>query len=306
MAIFKLQATPTTLFIDTQSGQTSATSMIAWEAPNVPTIWGKIGASDWKQVPITDPRAAFMSAQLSPGMTASYRLYHDQAIDPNYDPTGSRFEEAVVVALLAKPKSLDWARDLTDSVGGTYYAGFVSGGQTVTTVRLVISKKPPVQDAFGHWEFEIEQQDTSPNALSHKCEVYPLLAGNNYFCGWRISDTYGNWYWILKRLTTLRRVVTVNFSEVWPVDSGDNSGASEASFSFSICEGLNVATIHLLNNAKAKNGKPLPFPRTTTLGPKAVNSLSHDIGIHAFGRDDDGPFEPDEHASNYQDPNWLH
>jgi hypothetical protein len=135
-------------------------------------------------------------------------------------------------------------------------------------------------------------------------QVQDLLPGTPYFELFRMSDAFGNWEFLKRDFTTLKRRIRVELGNLHISDDSDDLSNGEASFDFYVETG-NIAqpgswvrrgTLSY-GNSNLETGKDAtPAPSgSIVVGPEPVKQESRHVRFSVEGEEDDsGSFPLDD------------
>ncbi len=242
----KLSAAPEPLVLDVEGGESSGTTTITYEKEPYQVLWHRVNFAPWSRVSLLAPpdqgaramrRGSFSSPLLGPGAVYQVRLF-----EGHHDPNAvapDRFLAAVDVYCLRKrPRSTTLISDINEQVGGTFYRARAIT-QVPTCMQIVIGDRPPNRDADGLLGFDKVIGSAPPFpvfASDQAAQVTPLLPGHPHFAFIRVIDGFGNWQFLERQFTTLRRKTTARTAEVVIQNDGDPFATSDAQFEFDIIE----------------------------------------------------------------------
>jgi hypothetical protein len=129
----------------------------------------------------------------------------------------------------------------SSSWGGTWHTHPVFTGSVPTRIVMVgVSREPPSFDSNGIPRLTSHDgEPTRPlkTATIHEVEIKPLCPGNHYFFVVLVTDAFGNWDFVQREFTTLRRKITVEFPTIHIYNDGDYATVGEAEFWFWVFRG---------------------------------------------------------------------
>jgi hypothetical protein len=191
-------------------------------------------------------------------------------------------------------------------------------------MRLEVGQKRPVRHpSAGIWHLPCPQQVVvSPCTTDHRLEALDLLPGHHYFATVLLINDEGRWRSFQEDFTTLRRRVTVTFTELEVVNDRDDNATGEAQFKLQILRGARYSRDMEIerefpyengNLSYTTNGCPInlePLNLTHVMGPEKVRPKDRYVAIRVLGTEDGGNggnwffswFGSEESASSYAWP----
>jgi hypothetical protein len=314
-----LQATPNVVIIDIEAGQTDGTTQIEYSKEHEHTVWHRWKSGAWLRVSLQvtapdDPALAhgyFASPKLEPGWVYQVAIW-DRGVDPNRLPNVDipiRALAAITVfALRKRPERRGFFSDESQRTGGTYREH-----QVATTVPVYaymeVSTGFPQMDGEGYQSFSHADGTTwAPLNQSFLLQVFDLLPGTHYHELVRLSDAFGNWEFLSREFTTLKRRIRLQPTDLFINDDSDDFSNGEGSFEFTLQNG-NITQPSSWQarekltyaNGNLETGKSVtPAPSgEIVVGPERVVDEMRHVRLRVFGQEDDSnsfPAEGDDFA----------
>lgn len=319
-----LTATPDVVIVDIEAGQTAGTTQIEYSKEQEQRIWHRWKSGAWQKVSLQvtapdDPalrHGYFASPALQPGWVYEVQVWARE-VDPNRIPQVDQPPRALaslmVFALRKRPERRNFLSDENQSAGGTYREH-----QVVTTTPvyayMAVSNDPPIDTGGGHFIFGKPSGITwAPMAQSFFLTITDLLPGTHYYELTRLSDDYGNWEFVQREFTTLKRRIRFEPTDLYINDDSDDLSNGEGSFWFSLetgsisaPSGWSTRGTLSYSNGNLETGKSVtPAPSgDITFGPEVVSASSRDLRVSVKGQEKDTPgylLAEDDHATGTKD-----
>lgn len=325
---FTLTALADTLVVDLEAGMQDASTTLEYTKNAEWTILHRILGDDWIGVPLPivgldDPhliRGDFETLPLRPG-----QMYEACIVPPDFMPdSGTSMHEFVfpfdggesapasvsVVAVRKRPEPRTFYSDGNSSTHGTYHERDVLANTDVFA-QLSVSSQPWVDAGDGLLVMPGPKQVVArgPQQTFHLV-VDDLLPGMPYYELLMLMDEFGNWEFRPDSITTLRRKVEVEVTELFISDDSDDLSTGEGTFTFSVSaatEALASSNTVTYPNTTIDSGHHVALPNpvgTCVLGPTTVmpdtKRLFYWAGCY---EDDSGSFPPDgdDYASGHKE-----
>lgn len=248
----KLAASHSPVIIDIEAGERAIHTTIEYWKEVEQAVWHRWRPGAWQRVQINvtdldDPamkHGYFWSPALEPGWIYEVSVW-DRGVDPNHIPNVDIPPRALtsltVFAIRKRPEVRSFLHDETERSGGTYRQHYLVTSAPVM-VHAVVGPQPPARDANDMLVLpEIIDEQVNVSLISSIDILFEgLLPGNGYHEVVRLTDEFGNWEFITRSFTTLRRQLSVQLSGIHIHDDSDDLSNGQASFSFELQTG-NVA-----------------------------------------------------------------
>jgi hypothetical protein len=309
-----LQAMPDPVIVDLEAGQTSSLTQIEYSKEVEYVIWHRWKPGAWLKVGLQvtspdDPALAhgyFTSPKLEPGMVYHVAIWEKEN-DPNQPPNSDipvRALASIAVFVLRKrPEKRSFFSDENQATGGTYRTHQIATTASVYAY-MAVSTNPPLSDNEGYMSFtQIQGAAWRPLSESFVLQIFDLLPGTHYHELVRLSDAFGNWEFIPRDFTTLKRRIKLEPTNLLINDDSDDFSNGEGSFEFKVQTGKagqpsSWTTRGQLtySNGNLETGKSVtPPPGGTIVVPvESVTDVMKHVRIYVVGREDDsGSFPAD-------------
>lgn len=245
----KLAASPSTVVIDVEAGERSLTTIVEyWKEPEH-AVWHRWRPGAWQRVKIsvTDLDAPemkhgyFWSPALEPGWVYEVSIW-ERGVDPNHLPNidipPRALASLTVFALRKKPEVRSFLIDETERTGGTYRQHYLVTSMPVM-VRAAVGSQPPVRDANNMLSLPEIADEHVDAGLKASMDILldTLLPGTFYHELVLLTDPFGNWEFVTRTFTTMKRQISVQLTGIHIHDDSDELSNGQAVFSFELQTG---------------------------------------------------------------------
>jgi hypothetical protein len=169
---------------------------------------------------------------------------------------------------------------------------------------MAISTDAARSDSNGFMNFgHTDGYTWAPLDQSFLLQITDLLPGTHYYELLRLSDAFGNWEFVSRDFTTLRRRIRLQPTDLYINDDSDDFSNGEGSFEFQIQTGNAVIPTAWSErgkltyaNGNLETGKSVaPAPTGDIIvGPEPVTEVMRHVRVWVSGREDDsGSFPAD-------------
>ena len=242
----KLAATRSPVVVDIEAGERSLNTGIEYWKEAEQTLWHRWRPGAWQRVAIsaTDPddpvleHGYYNSPMLEPGWIYEASIW-DRGVDPNRIPDMDRPPRALasltVFALRRRPEVRSFLQDETERTGGTYRQHYLVTSKPVM-IRAAVGPNPPVQDSKDTFSLPGIVDETISSSLVASIDLLfeGLLPGNGYHELVQLTDEFGNWEFVRRTFTTLKRQLSVQLAGIHIHDDSDDLSNGEAVFKFEL------------------------------------------------------------------------
>jgi hypothetical protein len=321
----KLAATRSPVVVDIEAGERSLNTSIEYWKEAEQAIWHRWRPGAWQRVAIsaTDPddpvleHGYYNSPMLEPGWIYEVSVWA-RGVDPNHIPNidipPRALASLTVFAVRRRPEVRSFLHDETERTGGTYRQHYLVTTKPVF-VRAAVGPNPPSLDSKDMLVLPDIVKETITTLPMASIDVLfeGLLPGNGYHEVVQLIDEFGNWEFVSRSFTTLKRHVSVQLSGIHIHDDSDDLSNGEATFTFELHTGnVDVPNSWVprdqsnYSNGNIETGKAVAPPPNDILDvPYEVVQVGHRdarFKVSAI-EDDEGPGVADlfDHAWGMKD-----
>ena len=245
----KLAATRSPVVVDLEAGERSLNTGIEYWKEAEQAIWHRWRPGAWQRVAIsaTDPddpileHGYYNSPMLEPGWVYEVAIW-ERGVDPNRIPNVDIPPRALatltVFALRRRPEVRSFLQDETERTGGTYRQHYLVTSRPVM-VRAAVGPNPPVSDSKDTLSLSEIVDETINTSLVGSIDLLfeGLVPGNGYHELVQLTDEFGNWEFVSRSFTTLKRQVSLQLAGIHIHDDSDDLSNGEATFKFELQTG---------------------------------------------------------------------
>jgi hypothetical protein len=314
-----LTAAPDIIVVDKAVASSGSTTISYSKAGRSETLFERTGSSSYKRVNVflktglgdeAEGSGSYPQA-LKPGQV--YQLTVFEADHGPFDSDPEQVTTLLVFCIWKAPSKVSLITDQNRGAGGTWYWHQIHTSVPTSIVAIGVSQTKPVFDVNGIPRLtKTEGMTTTPLALSndHQHEITPVVPGHHYFFVAVVTDTSGNWSFVLEEFDTKLRKVTVSFTEMIIFDDGDDLNTGEGEFWFDVYDAKTLAvSFHqptMTIDDWSGTGRPYALSfAPQVIGPKAVDPSKAWIGVYSHAVEHDGWFEVDDKAATLFGPRDL-
>jgi hypothetical protein len=307
---FALNALADTLVVDLEAGMPHASTTIEYAKHRDWVLMHRIRGDDWIGVPVPivdldDPhltRGDFETFPLKPG-----QLYEACIVPPDFEPDPDepvhelvvRYDtddrgpppSVSVVALRKQREPRDFYSDGNSRTYGTYHERDVIA-TTDVVAQLSVSTSPWVDAGGGFIAVPDPKQVVARGPKqTFSFRVEDLLPGTPHHEVLLLVDEFGNWQFVTDTITTRKRKIEAEVTELFVIDDDDDFSNGEGTFWFTVQSGdplLAESNALSYDNDNLESGQvAVPTPSgTCILGPSPVIPATKRVFFSAGGISD--------------------
>jgi hypothetical protein len=316
----KLTATPDIIVVDKSIGAVIGATTIAYSKPGrFEDLFERTGSSSYQRVNVhlktglgdeADDSGSYTQT-LMPGQI--YQLTAFTADHGPFDTDPIQLGTLLVYCIWKAPTAVSLITDQNSDTGGTWHWHQIHTKIPTNMVAIGVSQTKPVFDADGIPRLtHTEGVSTTPLSFTndHRHEMTPIVPGHHYFFVAVVTDTFGNWNFVIAEFDTKLRKVGVSFTEMIIYDDGDDGLSGEGEFWFDVHEAKDlVVSYHqptMTIDDWSGTGRPYAISYGPyVIGPKGVDPEKAWIGVYSHAVEHDGWFEVDDKAATLFGPRDL-
>ena len=242
----KLAAFESPLIADVEAGERTRLASIEYWKEADQAIWHRWRPGAWQRVTISvtdldDPTLThgyFSSPALEIGWTYEVTIW-PRDIDPNHPPNVDipprPLATLTLFVIRRRPEVRTFLTDETERLGGTYRQHYLV---TSAPVRVcgAVGPQPPVLNPHDVPMLPEVIDETVSTALAASIDLLfeGLVPGNTYHEVIHLFDEFGNWEFVTRSFTALKRQISVQVGNIHIHDDSDDLSNGEATFTFEL------------------------------------------------------------------------